>query len=177
VKTTIRLFTTANRAALAAVCLIGLGGCRGDHSPGEANGSDENHAGHVIPAHKPKTFPEAVRSLKKLNDQIVREVAAGQPGAPADEKTVHHALDVANWLPEIAADSDMPEKPWNEVNTRSAALVGDYKTVLSGVAAGNTVHALHDAEKEIADLASLLDASDNRWFAGTAKVAETPSSQ
>jgi hypothetical protein len=177
VKTTIRPFTTVYRAALAAVCLFGLGGCRGDHSPGDAKGGDEDHVGHVIPAHKPKTFPEAVRSLKKLNDQIVREVAAGQPGASADDKTVRLALDVANWLPEIAARSDMPENPWNEVNARSAALVGHYKTVLSGVAAGNTVHALRDADKEIADLASLLDASDNRWFAGNAKVDGTPNSQ
>ena len=30
-------------------------------SPGDAEGHDEGHAGHVIPAHKPKTFPGAVR--------------------------------------------------------------------------------------------------------------------
>ena len=50
----------------------------------------------------------------------------------------------------------MPENPWNEVNARSAALVARLQTILSGPAAGNAGHALEDAEKEIADLATSL---------------------
>src|SRR5207237_2588964 len=91
----------------------------------------------VIPAHKPKAFPEAVRRLRELNDQIGRNVVQGQPGSLPDDKTLHVALDIANWLPEIAGDSDMPEPPWNEVNARSATIVADYRAVLSGAAAGD----------------------------------------
>ena len=45
---------------------------RGEFS-GRGQGHDEEHAGHVIPAHKPRTFPDAVRRLRELNDQFLRQ--------------------------------------------------------------------------------------------------------
>ncbi len=51
-------------------------------------------------------------------------VADREAGPSAGQKTLAIALDIANWLPEIAADSDMPETPWNEVNAQSAATRG-----------------------------------------------------
>ena len=160
-KTSFRLFTPAYRAALAAACLLALAGCRGESSPGD----HEDHIGHVIPAHKPKTFPAAVQRLRELNDQIGREVGAGPPG----EKTLHIALDIANWLPEIAADCDMPETPWNVEGARSAALAADYQAILSSPAAGTVANELEYAGKAIAELEALLASADTRWFAGTKK--------
>jgi hypothetical protein len=174
VKTTTRFFWPAYRAALAAGCLLALAGCRGEHSPGEANDHDGDHVGHVIPAHKPKTFPEAVRRLRELNDQIVRNVVAGQPVSLPDEKTLHMALDIANWLPEIAADSDMPETPWNEAKARSTALVADYQAILSGAVAGDARRRGDDAGEAISGLESLRAASDPRWFGGTGTGGAAP---
>lgn len=160
-KTTTCFFIPALRAAFVAGCLLMLAGC-GDHSPGD---SQEDHVGHVIPAHKPKAFPQAVGRLRELNDQFVRDLGAGKAGASPDEKALHIALDIANWLPELAADSDMPEAPWDEVNARSAAIVADYQAIVSGDAA-NVRGEVESAGVEIGKLEELLRSADPRWFAG-----------
>jgi hypothetical protein len=169
VKTTRRVLTLAHRLAVAST-LLGLAGCRGDHSPGE----DHDHIGHAIPAHKPKAFPEAVRRLRELNDRIARGAVKGQPATAPDDRTLNIALDIANWLPEIAAESDMPVKEWNEVNARSAAIVAAYQTILSGTAADARSGAASNAGRAISDLETLLAGADPRWFAGPEKPGTAP---
>src|ERR1700733_744685 len=64
VKTVIRFSRLAYRTAIMGACLLAVAGCRGEHSPGAGHSHDEEHAGHVIPAHRPKTFLEAIRRLR-----------------------------------------------------------------------------------------------------------------
>ncbi len=162
-----RISTLAYRVGLTTSLLI-LAGCRGEHSPGE----DHDHIGHVIPAHKPKAFPEAVRRLRELNDRIARGEAEGQPASAPDDRTLNIALDIANWLPEIAAESDMPVNEWNEVNARSATLVADYEKILSRTDAPSI--AVRGAGQAISDLETLLAGADPRWFAGPEKQGTAP---
>ena len=157
-----RSYRSEFRAALAVASLIALAGCHGEHR----SGHDDIHIGHVIPAHKPKSFPDAVRRLRELNPQIGRNLDKGQPGSPTDEKTLNIATDIANWLPEIAADSDMPEPPWNEVNIRSATIVADYQAIRSVSVNGDARSRVEDAARAISDLETLLASADPHWFAG-----------
>jgi hypothetical protein len=170
-KYTTRPMRSVCRTALAIGCLLALSGCGEVGSPGDKRGQVEEHVGHVIPAHKPKSFPDAVRKLRELSDQIGRDVVQGQ----TDPKTLHVALDVATWLPEIAADSDMPEVQWNAVNSQSTALVENIKEVLSG-SSGNVRRAVEDANVEIGKLEQLLLASDPRWFGGSDRGGAAPPS-
>jgi hypothetical protein len=172
-KETTRSIPSWCRSALMASCLLALAGCGSGHSPGEANDQDDEHVGHVIPAHKPKSFPDAVHRLHEINDSIRRDVVAARPGAPPDTKAVNIALDIANWLPEIAGDSDMPEAPWNAVSARSAALLADYQKILSG-ASQDARAVVDDARLEIGKLEQLLAESDTRWFGETGKRASAP---
>jgi hypothetical protein len=156
---------------VAIVCFLALTGCRRDpHSAGEREGLEE-HVGHVIPAHKPKDFPSAVRRLRELNDQIVSKLADGKARSLVAEKTLPIALDIANWLPEIAAGCDMPEPPWNEVNARSATLVADYQKIMTGAASDNrpadSPALTIEASTTIKALETLLDSADPRWFDST----------
>ena len=48
--------------------------------------------------------------------RLVRDLGGPQVPSSSRPKTLQIAMDIANWLPEIAADSDMPEGPWNKVN-------------------------------------------------------------
>ena len=158
----------------AGVLLLAVAGCRGEHSPGQDGGHDQDHVGHVIPAHKPKSFPEAVRRLRELNDQIASVAARGGTAAALGDGTLNIALDIANWLPEIAAESDMPEKPWDEVNDRSAAIVADYRAILAGAGADDAGKPVRDAGEAISGLKKILDAADPWWFAVPEKRREEP---
>lgn len=146
--------------------LLAVAGCGDRQSSGEDHDHDEDHAGHVIPAHKPKSFPDAVRRLRELNDQFARSSPGGE--------TLDIALDIANWLPEIAADSDMPPAPWDEVNARSAAIVSDYRAIIAGAAADETGRRVRDAGEAISGLEKVLAAADPEWFAAREKPREGP---
>ncbi len=76
-------------------------------------------AEHHTPAHKPADYSAAVAQLGKLHDEIV-----GGRARPAGELDVFTELgDVVRWLPELAADSDLPEELWNRVARTSDELL------------------------------------------------------
>jgi hypothetical protein len=167
-----RIPRSARWAVAAISCLIAFVGCQAKNSPGHAKDHEDEHAGHVIPAHKPKTFPAAVHRLRELNDQFLRDGVTEKSGSPTGPTSLEIALDIANWLPEIAADSDMPETPWNEVDTRSARLVAEYQALFA--AGANSRTELDQANTEIGNLEKLVLSCDPRWFPGTARVAAAP---
>ena len=63
-----------------------------------------------------------------------------------DLKSLQVALDIANWLPEIAADSDMPEAPWNKVSAGRRCLVADYQAAISASDGSDTRELVSTAE-------------------------------
>ena len=167
-----RILTSAHCEVVAISCLFLLAGCQGGNSPGGTREHEDEHAGHVIPAHKPKAFPAAVHRLRELNDQFLRDGVAEKSTSPNGPTSLEIALDIANWLPEIAADSDMPETPWNEVNTRSARLVADYQALFAGGTNARTE--LEQANAEIGNLEKLVLSCDPRWFPKTTHVVAAP---
>lgn len=111
-----------------------------DHDHGHSHGDDHDHFhehDHVVPDHKPTDFGEAVARIGELHEEIGEEFAEGH--ADHADEAVHVMLDLARWLPEIAADSDMPEKDWVAVKADAAAL---------GQVFDDIHHAIHD-DKEI----------------------------
>jgi hypothetical protein len=164
------------RAIPFAAVLLGLAavGCRGDRSAGD--GHEGDHAGHVAPAHKPKDFPGAVRRLRELSRTIDDGVSQGRLNALIEDRTLPIALDIASWLPEIAADCDMPEKPWDIVNAQSEILVASYKTLLcraNGTSPGDPGTA-RETDRSVAVLERLVGEADPRWFEGSAPRALPP---
>src|SRR5262249_44477586 len=131
------------------------------------------HTGHVIPAHKPKSFPDAVHRLRELNGRIGLKVSERKLDSLLEDRTLPIALDIATWLPEIAADSDLPEGLWNKVDGLSGIIVADYKKILAGVATGDgpvsTAATVDDAGRTILDLETLLAGTDPHWFDGGAE--------
>jgi hypothetical protein len=163
-----------HRAFLFAAALICVApvGCQGDRSAGDAHEGEP--VGHVAPAHKPKDFPGAVRRLRELGRAIDEATTRGRLKALVEDRTLPIALDIATWLPEIAADSDMPEKPWDVVNAQSEALIARYKTLLgsaNGTGPGDAV-AVREADRAVAVLERLVGETDPRWFEGNAPRAK-----
>jgi hypothetical protein len=162
------------KAFVAAACVLALQGCRGDHSHQGGEGEEEEHHGHVIPAHKPRTFPDAVRRLRELNAKIESSVSAGSASDQHDDQALEFALDIATWLPEIAADSDMPEEPWNKVNAVATVIVTDYRRLSEGAAererAVDAAALLKDAGRGLSELETVLAGANPKWF-GVKKAA------
>ena len=135
--------------------LLAQAGCGGSRAWDEFDvDRPQAQAGHVIPAHKPKDFPDAVRRLMALDEEIGR--------APADEKALSMAADIAGWLPEVAAESDMPEGPWLEVDRLSSTLVAEYRAPHATTEAG--AGSARSTGPSIAGLEAILARSDPSWF-------------
>jgi hypothetical protein len=162
---------------ILSACLLSLFGCQAGQSPGGPKSDGAEHPGHVVPAHKPRTFPEAVARLKELNRQLGRTLAGEELRPVLDEKHFTVALDIANWLPEIAADSDMPPSPWNEVHARAADLAATYEKVRSSGSLSAMQTALEEANDSILAIDQVLQASDRRWFDEPRKTNRSPDSE
>lgn len=100
---------------LAVLCIAG---CHGEHS---------EHAEHHTPDHKPSDFPAAVDRLLSLHMEIQHG------GDPANDElnAFTETHDIVRWLPELAADSDLEEQPWNRVCASSLRLESIMNEVLN----------------------------------------------
>jgi hypothetical protein len=67
---------------------------------------------HHSPVHKPESFPAAVDRLVTLHAAILEGPARPSEGLDIFMET----HDVIRWLPELAADSDLDEDSWNQVD-------------------------------------------------------------
>jgi hypothetical protein len=162
---------------VAALLALEFAGCHGNRSTGGNHKGEGELAGHAAPAHKPKDFPEAVRRLRASGVAIKEGISRGRPGALLEDQTLPIALDVATWLPEIAADSDMPEKPWDVVNEQSKTLVAAYVRLIdqaNGKGAGDANLAAQDADRSVSVLEGFLAEADARWFEGIARRDTSP---
>lgn len=69
---------------------------------------------HGIPPHKPATFTAAWEALsQRLSDPPHPETAA---------KAHAELLDIIRWLPELAAETDLPRAAWEDVQRLALAL-------------------------------------------------------
>jgi hypothetical protein len=162
---------------VAALLALDLAGCHGDRSTGANHKEGNEHAGHVAPTQKPKDFPEAVCRLRASGLVIKEGISRGRPGALLEDQTLPIALDIATWLPEIAADSDMPEKSWDVVNEQSKALVAAYSRLMDqakGKGPGDANPAAQNVDRSVSVLEGLLARADARWFEGIARRDASP---
>jgi hypothetical protein len=134
-------------------------GCRSEPT---SEADHDEHAEHVIPVHRPKDFPDGVRALRDLNNAL--QAVLKERGTPAlrSSEVLSKADDIAGWLPEIAAESDMPEKTWNEVNTASLSLANGYTALRKG---GQDASAtLEASDKQIRTLEAIAAKASPHWF-------------
>jgi len=152
---------------MTSVCLLPASGCKSEPATATADDHDDDHAGHHAPAHKPKDLPEAVKRLRELNDKVELMVVRGKRQSLVEDRTLPIALDIATWLPEIAADSDLPERLWNTVNRQSEIIVANYRKVVDSAEAtssGPTTSAVAGNDQPITELEKVLSEADPRWF-------------
>ena len=101
-----RVFRPARLGAIAL--LIQLCGCALQVDEG-------GRLEHISPAHKPKDFVECVGQLQQRGTKYFS-------GDVADTEVVE-LKDVINWLPELAADSDLKRSHWEAVQRKVPQLL------------------------------------------------------
>lgn len=175
--------SAAPQGWLCAAVIIGLGilpvcGCKQEPASAATAGHDHDrdeadepeHGGHHNPAHRPKDLPAAVKRLRELNHELDIIVNRGKGTTPAEDHTLPIALDIATWLPEIAADSDLPKPMWDKVSSQSEVIVSNYRSVLDASAKaqpGGATSAVRANEQPIAVLEKVIAEADPRWFRKT----------
>lgn len=90
------------RRLLWQVSLVMLAFCGCGHHEED----EDHHLEHLIPAHKPESFAETVTELKSRGPAVF----AGE----ATDDAQQELLDIVDWLPELAADSDLKRKQWEQ---------------------------------------------------------------
>ncbi len=80
------------------------------HSEAAVDEDHDHDHDHVIPANKPKDLAGGVNRLRQFVGQFGGSSAAPPPDVIAD------LADQIRWLPELAADCDLPESDWNRVD-------------------------------------------------------------
>ncbi len=78
---------------------------------------EEDHLEHHIPDHKPKTYTETVREL----DSRMRTLLNQSP-ASVNQEEKQQLEEIIDWIPELAADSELKHKDWNEVQQLSTEI-------------------------------------------------------
>jgi len=125
--------------------------------------SEHHHAEHVDPAHRPEDFPSALETLIRQNRRLLEprsDAVATQDLNPAE------LLDIARWLPELAADSDMPEAPWSEARALALQLESTYTMIDTTLNEGSSIdEALRDRlQRDLDQMLEFQNTIDPNWF-------------
>lgn len=81
----------------------------------------EEHLEHVIPAHKPASYSEGITALDVRGQLYFKNQMS-----PLEHSQLR---DIVDWLPELAADSDLTHREWNIVHS----IGSDLKTIVNEV--------------------------------------------
>lgn len=93
-------------AALCMLCSqIGCGDVEGDAH------ADEHHLEHFVPDYKPASFAESVEQIEHRCEHLAAHAGHGHHDE-ADE--FQELVEIVDWIPELAADSDLNEADWNK---------------------------------------------------------------
>jgi hypothetical protein len=94
---------------LVPLALLLVSGCH--------HAASDQSADHHVPFHKPADYGAAVARLHELHAELSGDRPERSAVLEGSELT-----DLIRWLPELAADSDLPEAPWIRVDHASGEL-------------------------------------------------------
>ncbi|MEM9352310.1 MAG: hypothetical protein AAGA92_04800 [Planctomycetota bacterium] len=155
-----------------SVCLASLAGCGtsgesdSEHSHGHEHDHDHGHS------HRPESLHEAVAELESLSEAIRTAIVDGDPKDAHDP--LHEIGYLLEAIPDVAAETDLPEEEWNAVKAASEQLFdafaeidktyhvedGDKQAVYEDVSAG-VDEAIEEIRSRLPLTGEKPDASDH----------------
>lgn len=119
-------------SCLFLVAIAAVGPCLGCRRAPSSH--DHHHLEHHTPAHKPANLVAGAAAISRRWQMLEAIGDAGERSTRLERWT--ELTDIIRWLPELAADSDMPEDSWNRVNSLSEQLLSRWEPALDRFAAG-----------------------------------------
>jgi hypothetical protein len=98
--------------ALAAGAILLAAGCA-------ARTAEHEEGSHALPPHHPGSFRRAIDEIERRGAAIL-----AAPAGTADAAARAEFADIARWLPELAADTELGRADWERVAAVERALEG-----------------------------------------------------
>lgn len=101
-----------------ALLLWVIPGC-GQSSADSAD--DDHHLEHFVPHHKPANFADAVAEIDFRTRHLSEHAGHGHAH---EAEEFQELVEIVDWIPELAADSDLNEPEWNKARNAAARIAG-----------------------------------------------------
>lgn len=85
---------------------------------------EDHHLEHHIPEHKPKSYTATVREL----DTRMRWLLNHKQAEGSQEKQ-QELREIIDWIPEMAADSELKHRDWDEVKLSSTEMMSVFQQI------------------------------------------------
>jgi len=120
-----------------------------------ATATAPEHLEHHVPPHRPGTFAEGLAQVRRRVGELDRSTArAGDEGLRTQ---VQELAEILEWLPDLALDSDIRRRDWEEIQRHSLSLLGDYRRALAesggGVPEGGLESPFRERLEQLEELA------------------------
>lgn len=119
---------------------------------------DDHHLEHFVPHHKPASFAAAVDEIEHRAEHLSDHAGHGH-ASEADE--FQELRDIVDWIPELAADSDLKEADWNKANSAARTLSARLEAQKPANEAPNLNELSSIIATELQTLESLVTAAGN----------------
>ncbi len=123
---------TVRTSTVLLLFLLGLGGCGGD-----AESSKRSHFehDHDVAEHWPRDLVDTANKIRQRLDRL-----------ETDSSDVVHLseqiVDLISWVPEIAADTDLPEERWLPIYHASETLTANLRSAGNRITPSNREQAV-----------------------------------
>lgn len=97
-------------AIAAAAALLSVAGCSEDAS------EEAGHVHHDFPEHRPANLKSAVAAIKLRSWELATR------GGRVGSLEFYQLVDIINWVPEMAADSDLKKTDWEAAKAAAESL-------------------------------------------------------
>lgn len=148
------------RSLIAVLVLVfGLSsGC----SKGANSTQQSSRLEHHQAAHHPTSFADAIGQLERRDGRI--QAASRDVASPKLKREIKEMLDILEWLPTIAADTDLKQRDWEAVKQQATQLTGFYNSYAATTTTGSVPPDVsrEACRKAIESLRGFVPAADRR---------------
>ncbi|MDB5340728.1 MAG: hypothetical protein JWN70_6347 [Planctomycetaceae bacterium] len=142
--------------------LLGCGNATTDTSVRGVHVPQTERLEHHQAPHHPRSYAAAVSQIELRHARIQAEL--GRITLDALKRELREMLDILEWLPTIAADSDLKKPEWDQVKQCATQLTEFYDSYASAANSGHRPPGTprNECRRAIESLRTLMPAADRR---------------